>query len=294
MTEALQYIFNGVAAGSTYALIGIGFMFIYSTCRFFHFAHGAVYTIGAYATYGALKLLSWPPAFAILCGLCVATLAGSLMEVGLYRPLRKARASGLILLLASLSVYVVLQTLTSVLFGPQTVNLRGSNVSVGLDILGARITAIQVIIFFTSIILCSFIWAGMYLTRLGRMLRATANDPELAIILGIPIERIFLLTFAVGSLMAGVAGVLIAYDTNLTPTMGLSALLMGMVASIIGGNGSVPGVWIGGLFIGLAHQFGGVVLPSQWQDAIVFGILLIALILRPQGILGSPLRKVTV
>jgi branched-chain amino acid transport system permease protein len=294
MAEILQYIFNGIAAGSSYALIGIGFMFIYSTCRFFHFAHGAVYALGAYTTYGALKLWGWPPVIAILCGLCAATLAGSMMEIGIYRTLRKAKASALILLLASLSIYIVLQTLIAVLFGPQTVTLRGSVASVGIDILGARITVIQVVIFFSSIILCSIVWAGLYLTRMGRMLRATANDQELAFIIGIPIKKIFLLTFAVGSFMAGMAGVLIAYDTDLTPAMGLNALLMGMVASIIGGNGSVPGVWLGGLFIGLSHQFGGAVLPSQWQDAIVFGILLIALILRPQGILGASLRKVTV
>jgi branched-chain amino acid transport system permease protein len=293
-SEILQYAFNGIAAGAIYALVGSGFMLIYSTSRFFHFAHGVIYTTSAYITYGAVKFLGLSMVSAVLAALIAAALLGFLMEIGIYYPLKKARAGALVLLLASLGLLVVLQTLISVIFGAQTVALRGAEVSNAVSIMGARSTLIQIITVLTSLLVCSLVWAILHFTILGRLVRATANDPELAMITGVPTERILRLTFVIGSLMAGIAGVLVAYDTYLTPTMGFGALLMGMIAFLIGGGDSVPSVWLGGAFLGLAYQFGAWILPSKWQDTVVFVILLLVLLLRPQGVLGKPLRKATV
>jgi branched-chain amino acid transport system permease protein len=126
------------------------------------------------------------------------------------------------------------------------------------------------------------------------ILRAVANDSELSSALGLNSGRVIAVAFALGSALAGVAAIFIAYDTDLTPMMGFRAILMGVVAVIVGGVGSIPGALVGGLFVGLAQHLGVWKLPTQWQDAIVFLILIVFLVLRPQGFLGKPLKRAAV
>ena len=139
--------------------------------------------------------------------------------------------------------------------------------------------------------LCCFFF--LKYTKIGQAMRAVANDPELASVTGIETDRVILSTFALGSALAGIAGILVALDVDMTPTMGMNALLMGVVAVIIGGIGSIPGVALGALLLGMAQQFGIWKISSQWQDAIAFVILLIFLLFRPQGFLGKKVRTAT-
>lgn len=271
----------------------MGFGFIYSTTRVFHFAHAAIYTAAAYLAYSGW-LLGLRLYFAIPLAVILASMLGGLLEIVVYRPLRKKEASPVILLLASLGLLIAIQNAISLLFGDDTKSIRGSAVAEGLAVFGARITPIQVGIISISVLLLALCWAFTKYSSKGKAISAVANDPELARIVGIESDQVILFTFVLGSALAATASILISFDTDMTPTMGFDALLMGVVAAIVGGIGSIPGAFLGGLLVGMAQHLGVWKLPTQWQDAIVFGILIIFLLLRPHGLLGKPLKKAAV
>ncbi|MCX5905465.1 MAG: branched-chain amino acid ABC transporter permease [Proteobacteria bacterium] len=294
MSIVNQLFINSLIAASVYTLVAVSFYLIYSTTRFFHFAHAVVFTSGAYFAYLFHILLGLP--LLIAAGLSAAACAGigSLLETGIYRPLRKIGASSMILLLASLGIYIVLQNVISILFGDDTKSMRTGDVVEGLNIFGARITPIQITIILTSIILVTLVSLFLQKTRMGKAMRAVANDPELANISGIESNRVIAVTFIIGSALTGIAGILVALDVDMTPTMGMNALMMGVVAVIIGGVGSVPGAALGALLLALAQNFGVWKISSQWQDTIAFTILLVFLLFRPEGFLGKKVKKATI
>lgn len=290
----LQIIANGIIAAGVYILVALGFGLVYSATRFFHFAHGVVFTAGAYFTFLLKVWLGFPLSFSILLAIPLTTLLGCLMETFAYHPLRRKGASPLILLLASLGMYIVLQNVISMIFGDATKTIRSGPVKEGLNVFGARITPIQILIICVSIVLVVAVALLLKKTKMGKAMRAVANDPELASVSGIDSDRVILWTFAVGSALAGVAGILVALDVDMTPTMGMNALMMGVVAVIIGGVGSIPGVALGALLLGMAQHLGVWYISSKWQDAIAFIILAAFLLVRPQGFLGRRIKKATV
>ena len=289
-----QLILNAVLTGSVYVLVALGFALIYGTTRFFHFAHGVVFTAGAYFTFLFKTWLGFPLSISILLAILLSTLLGCLMELSAYRPLRRKGASSLLLLLASLGMYIVFQNVISMVFGDDTKSIRSGVVKEGLNVFGARITPIQILIICVSVVLVVAVVLFLKKTKMGKAMRAVANDPELASVSGIDSDRVILWTFAVGSALAGVAGILVALDVDMTPTMGMNALMMGVVAVIIGGVGSIPGVALGALLLGMAQHLGVWYISSQWQDAIAFIILAAFLLFRPQGFLGRRIKKATV
>lgn len=283
----LQVIINSLIAGSIYSLIAVGFSLIYQTTRFFHFAHGAIYTFGvylAYVFYTQIGFSQWI-AFPIACAGTVAI--GSTLDLVVYRPMRRRKATDLTLLIASLGLYTVLQNIISIIWGDDTKTMRKGDVVEGHEFLGARITDIQILIIITSIVLMVLMALMMTRTKFGKTLRALADDPDLSRLSGINSDRYILYAFALGSFLAAVASIMISFDTDMTPTMGFNALVMAVVAVIVGGIHSLPGAALGGLLIGLAQNLGVWFLPSKWQDTIVFGILILFLIFRPYGILGK-------
>jgi len=287
----IQLFFNALIAGSTFALIAVGFALIYQTTRFFHFAHGAVYTFGAYFAYlfsvqlGIDRVVACPLA-------CIATMVlGVGSEVAVYKPMRERRATDLTLLIASLGLYVVLQNIISMVWGDDTKTMRTGEVVEGHAFLGARITDIQIGIIVVSLVLIVLMALIVSQMKSGKTLRALANDPELAKLSGINSDRYILYAFAIGSFLAAVAAIMISFDTDMTPTMGFNALVMGVIAVIVGGINSLPGAALGGLFIGLAQNLGVYWLPSKWQDTIAYVILILFLLFRPYGILGKRPQK---
>ncbi len=286
-----QLVLNGIIAGSIYSLVAIGFALIYQTTRFFHFAHGAVYTFGAYFAYlfytqlGLDRFVAFP--LACIC----AALIGVICEVIIYKPMRVRKATDLTLLIASLGLYIVLQNIISMLWGDDTKTMRTGEVVEGHEFLGARITDIQIAIIVTSIVLIALISLMLSKMKFGKALRALANDSELARLSGINSDRYIMYAFAIGSFLAAVAAIMISFDTDMTPTMGFNALVMGVIAVIVGGIGSLPGAAVGGLLIGLAQNLGVWQLPSKWQDTIAFVILILFLLFRPYGILGKKPTK---
>lgn len=205
--------------------------------------------------------------------------------------MRYKNASSLVFLLASLGVYIVLQNIISLIFGDTTKSLYSSSIQRGIDILGARITSTQILVVLISIFISSSVLILIQKTKIGITIRALANDFELAKISGVNENRALFGIFFLGSALAGIAGVLYAIDIEMSPSMGLNALMMGIVVVIIGGIGSFSGVILGSLFLGMAQHFGVWKISSQWQNAIAFVILLIFLLIRPQGFLGKKLKK---
>lgn len=289
-----QILLNAMLAASVFVLVAVGFSVIYRTVRFFHFAHAAVYTSGAYFVYLFHKLLAFPIVLAVPVAVILAVLLGCILEFMVYKPLRKKNVSPMVMLLASLGLYIVLQNLISLAFGDDTKSIRSGVVREGLLIFGARITPIQILIIASGIVLIMVVAGWLKKSRTGKSMRAVANDSMLAQVSGIDSDSVILCTFAVGSALAGAAGILVALDVDMTPTMGMNALMMGVAAVIIGGVDSIPGAALGALLLGLAQHLGVWKISSQWQDVIAFFILFIFLLVKPEGFLGKKIVKSTV
>jgi len=295
-----QLVFNGLIAGSIYALIAIGFTIIYRTVKFFHFAHGAVYAAGAYFAYTFITAFathlpnSLSLIISFLLSIVLSAILGLAIDRFVYYPLRKQNASNLIFLLASFGVFIFLQNLIQLIYGAQILTMRTGPVKEGHHLFGAVITDIQITIFVVSVIFMVLLWIFVQRTKLGKAMRAVSDDALAANVVGINPEKIIRASFAIGSALAGAAGILISYETNLEPTMGLNAIMKGVIASIIGGIGSIPGAVLGGFFLGLAENLGIWKIQAGWKDAIAFVILIIFLLIRPWGILGTRTEKETI
>jgi branched-chain amino acid transport system permease protein len=289
-----QLALNGVISAGIYCLVGISFALIYRTAQFFHFAHGIVFTSGAYLSLFFSVIVRLPLIPSTVLAVLLSAFLGCLIEGCVYHPLRRKGSSATTLLLASLGVYIVLQNVISLGYGDEARSIVSGRVQEGYLVGGARITGIQIVIISVAGLLVLMLQVLLNKTKAGTAMRAVANDPELSRILGIDNERVIVSAFALGSAIAGFAGVLVGLDVGMTPTMGMNALLMGVVSVVIGGRDWVFGVMLGALLMGLMQHVGVWKLNAQWQDAIVFVVLLIFLVFRPHGFVGRPLRKETV
>jgi len=290
----MQLVANVLLAASAIVLVGLGFSLIFSVTRFFHFAHGILFTAAAYLAFLFAMSVNLPLAVSLFLSLALTVLIGCGIEIAIYRPLRRKGSSALILLLASLGVYIVLQNLIAMVFGDETKTLRSGKIVEGFYVFGARITGIQMATIALSALLFAVVMLISKKTKLGRAMRAVADDSELAKISGINSDGVILWTFALGSFLAGVAGILVALDVDMTPTMGMAPLMLGVVAVIIGGVGNLPGVAFGSVLLGLAQQLGAWTVGSQWHDVTAFVVLLVFLLVKPQGFFGRRGKPATV
>lgn len=290
----LQIAFNILLTFSIYLLIGNSFLLIYFTTKFFHLAHAAIITSGAYFVFLFATKLSFPFQVSIVLAIISATLLGILCEVLVYRQMRKKNIPALSYLIASLGLYVVLQNCISLFFGDDTKIINTSEVTVGNQIFGAYITTTQIITIFVSLAL--FIAVNLYLhfTTIGKSIRAVASNLELCNIYGINSNKVILIAFGIGSALAATAGILSAMDTNMTPTFGFNLLLYGIVAMIIGGVGSPRGLIAGALFVATAQHLAAYYIDTKWMDAITYIILILFLIWKPLGFSGKRLKKVEI
>jgi branched-chain amino acid transport system permease protein len=245
-----------------------------------------VTTLNQDLTSSRLSVVSCQWGIAILAGVIGAGIIGILIDRMVYRPLRKRKAPNLVFLLASFGVFILIQNLLQLIFGAQILTMRTGPVKEGHHFLGAVITNIQILILVVSCLLVVCLWLFIQKTKLGKAMRAVADDPLAASIVGINPEKIILAAFAIGSCLAGVAGILVSLETNIEPTMGMNAILKGIIASIIGGIGSIPGAMFGGLFLGLAENLGIWKISAGWKDCIAFVILIVFLLVRPGGIMN--------
>ena len=293
LLELQQLAANGIISGSVYALVALGFTVIYGTVKFFHFAHGAVYAVGAYLAWLAVVQLWISVIPGVILACLLAGVLGVLIDMTVYRPLRARKSPNLVFLLASFGVFVFLNNALQLVFGADIKSLRSGPVQEGHHVFGAVITNTQIVILIACLALALALIIFVKVTRLGKAIRAVADDPVAASLVGIHSELIILTSFFLGSVLACAAGILVSLETNIEPTMGLNAVLKGIIAAVIGGMWSIPGALLGGLILGLAENLGIYGISAGWKDAIAFAILVIFLLFRPNGIFGreSDIRR---
>ncbi len=296
----LQQLLNGLTLGSIYALIALGYTMVYGILEFINFAHGEIYMLGAYFAVIALGLLTqwgvntWTvaPLLVILFAMAFSAAWGGTVERIAYRPLRQApRLSPLI---SALGVSIFLQNLVMLTQGARDQVFRNellfpqSFVSGGLGLPGCRLSYVQMTIIATALLLMAGLTLFITRTRLGRAMRAVAQDQRMARLCGINIDGIIRLTFVLGSALAAAAGVLVAMYYGLVNFyIGYVAGLKAFIAAVVGGIGSVPGAMLGGLLLGMAESFGAGYLSAEYKDVYAFVILIAVLLIRPQGIMGG-------
>jgi branched-chain amino acid transport system permease protein len=275
-----QFVVDSIVSGAIYALLAFGFTITYGTLNFFNMAHGAAFTVGAYLFYCFQTLLRWPMLGAILAAAAGTALLMVLVDLLAYERLRTKRAPSWALVVSSIGVAIFIEAVVSLVFGSDTLSVRHGLIKAGLPIFGAVITRNQVAILVVTVALVTVLTAYLYATRAGKALRAMANDLEMGVIVGIEPRQIYISTFALASGLAAIAGCLVALETDVYPTMGQSALLKAIVASIIGGVGNVPGALFGGLVLGGVENLAAWQLNTGWQDGISLALLLIFMLIR--------------
>lgn len=279
-------LINGIIAGAIYALVASGFSLIYSTNKFVHFAHGGVIALSAYFFFWLFSNLGFNFYLAVLIAILFSAFLGYLLNQIFYKPLRAKKSSSSILLIVSIAILILLESLILMFFGADVKTIGHIKVAKGLEFMGAIITPLQIVIVAVSVVLLIFLWFFMKKMKIGKAMRAVADNKDVAEIIGISSEKIYSWSFVVGSAIAGIAAILISLEQNLEPTMGTNFMIKGFTAAIIGGIGSVPGAILGSFFLGFSENFGIWFLPSGYKDAIAFMILFAFLLFRPQGILG--------
>lgn len=283
----IQLLINGLIAGAIYALVSSGFSLIYSTCKFVHFAHGSAIAFSAYMLFLLFSTFGINFWIGVILAICLTSLFGIAINSIVYKSLRKRKASGVILLIASFALLILVESLILIFFGADVKTIGFISVEKGIDFLGAVITPLQIYIIIISFVLLIGLFLLMKKTKIGKAMRAVADNRDVAEIVGISSEKVYNWSFAIGSAIAGIAGILVALEQNLEPTMGTGLIIKGFTAAIIGGIGSVPGAILGAFLLGLCENFGIWFLPSGYKDAIAFILLFIFLLFRPKGILGK-------
>jgi branched-chain amino acid transport system permease protein len=291
MTTFFQQLVNGLSLGSIYALIALGYTMVYGVLRLINFAHGDVYMIGAYTGYYISRKLqgagpSLLSALVVMLGaMLVCAVLGVVIERFAYRPLR--RAGRLALLITAIGVSLFLENAAQLVFGPDPKFFPSLAPRADIMIGGVRLTSEQITVIVVSFLLMIALRFFILKTRTGKAMRAVSYNLDAARLMGISTDRIIATTFALGSALAAAAGVLIGMQIpKIDPLMGILYGLKAFVAAVLGGIGNVPGAVLGGLLIGTSEVMVVGYLSSTFRDAIAFGILILVLLLRPQGILG--------
>ena len=285
MDLVAQLLVNGVINGSHYALLGLGFGIIFATTRITHFAFGPLYALAAYAAWAAAVPLGLPLPAAALVGVIVGALSGVAAYRFLYRPFERRQSSSLVILIASLGLFIVLENAIGIVFGSDTKVVPSFNADVILlgDVVFTSVQAMQVLaLVVLGLALALFLKYSDY----GKAVMAMTDNPEMARIIGIDTVKVATLAFALGSALAAVPAVLLLLKEGATPYMGFAAVFMGFVAVIVGGIGSLRGAVIGGYALGLVENLGTWQIPTEWQSTIAFVVLFFVLLFRPRGFFG--------
>ena len=282
-----QLILNGLIAGAVYSLVALGFNLIYGTAKFFDLGYGALTAVGGYTVFYFSKTLGLNIYLSIIIGILIAGLIGFIIEKLVYRKLRNKKASNMVFMITSLGVMTTLQAIIAILFSSQFQTFSDKIESRTFEIFGAVITNVQATMFILSIFIMLALAFVFKFTKFGKVIKAVSDDEEVSKIVGIDTNKVIGRVFFIGSAIAGLAGILVGFDTGIEPTMGFSLLLKGVIASIIGGVGNIYGGVLGAFFLGLVENFGIWQISGEWKDAIAFTILIIFLLFKPHGFLGK-------
>jgi branched-chain amino acid transport system permease protein len=299
--EFIQHFLNGLTLGGIYALIALGYTMVYGILKFINFAHGEILMVGAYMGLFGFNLLrgDTPVGFFLLIIFFIAMLIGMAISAGLgmaiekiaYKPLRKANR--LAPLLSAIGVSFILSNLAAFLWGTKSRKFDYPFDNSSFNVGGVSITPHQILILVVTLVLMIALKLYIDKTRMGKAMRATSLDQDVAALMGINVNQVISLTFAIGSALAATAGVLVALDYKVYPTMGAMAGLKAFVAAVLGGIGNITGAMVGGILLGLLETFGVAVLgiPQGLKDTIAFGVLILILLVKPEGLLGKAERE---
>lgn len=286
MDVAVQVALNALIAGALYSLAALGFNLLYSTTKFFDLGYGAYAAAGAYAVFFVHTTVGMPLLPALFFGICSAGALGFCVEKIVYKPLRRRRASNTVILIASLGVLTVIQAMLAMIFSSQFESLsRDIGAIQVFDILGGALTDVHVSIMVVAVVTLVALSILLHYTMFGKAIRAISDDEEVAQIVGINSERVVGIVYFLGACMAGVAGIAVGFDSSIQPTMGMAILLAGVVAAIVGGVGNVYGGVLGAFLLAVVENVGVWYLGGSWKAGIAFFILVLFLIVRPQGLL---------
>ncbi len=286
----LSYLINGISLGSVYAIIALGYTMVYGIAKMLNFAHGDVIMIGGYMAFCSTSYLGWPVIPSVLFSIIVCTILGIIIERLAYKPLRDA--SSLAVLITAIGVSYFLQNAALLIWSsnpkafPNMVELP--NLVIG-DI---QISSVAIVTIIACIVIMIALTMFTTKTKLGKAMRAVSEDKGAAQLMGINVNATISMTFAIGSGLAAVAGVLLcsAYPT-LMPTTGAMPGIKAFTAAVFGGIGSIPGAMLGGILLGIIEIFAKAYISTQLSDAIVFAVLIIVLIVKPTGLLGKKMAE---
>ena len=292
MTLFLSYLINGISLGSVYAIIALGYTMVYGIAKMLNFAHGDVIMIGAYISFCATQYLGLPAIVSVVMAMAVCTVLGIVIEGLAYRPLRQAPS--LAVLITAIGVSYLLQNVALLIWGSTPKNFT-SVFSVGsISLFGGTliITSETILTVLANIVIMVGLTAFTGKTKIGKAMRAVSEDKGAAELMGINVNATISITFAIGSALAAIAGVLLcsSYPT-LQPTTGSMPGIKAFTAAVFGGIGSIPGAMIGGILLGVIEILGKAYVSTELGDAFVFAVLIVVLLVKPAGLLGKQVRE---
>jgi branched-chain amino acid transport system permease protein len=284
----VQQLANGVMLGSTYALVAIGYALVFGVLRILHLAHGEVFMVGAFVGVQIVLWMNVGPFVALIGGLIGSAILGIILELVAFRPIRKRSGSFLAPIVSSIGAGLVLQEVMTKLFGAEQIGFPQQFASKVYDLGLISVSGAQVFILAVAFGAMILLHLFVTRTRYGMAMRATAENLQVASILGINVDHVIMLTFAVASGLAGIAGVLIGLNYNaISPYMGVDMTTKGLAIMLIGGLGSVYGAMAGGLLLGIVEVISVAYLASSYRDAFTFSLMILVLLLRPRGLFST-------
>ena len=286
----MQQLINGIALGSIYALVALGYTMVYGTIKLINFAHGDIYMVGAFFGYFLVSVLQMNVYLAMIVAMFFCAILGVVIERIAYKPLRNStRVAALI---TAIGVSYLLQNSMIYFVGPEVKAFPGTVTNQIYRVFGLVINSKQILVFITTVIFMVLLQIIVKYTKMGKAMRAVAVDAEAAQLMGINVDRVISFTFALGSGLAGIAGVLVGvYYNSIIPTMGIAYGLKAFVAAVVGGIGSIPGAMVGGYLIGLLETIVTFLGWSTYRDAAVYGLLIVILLVLPSGLFVKNVRE---
>ncbi|MGO4937695.1 branched-chain amino acid ABC transporter permease [Fundicoccus sp. Sow4_H7] len=290
LQQLTQQLINGLALGSIYALVALGYTMVYGTIRLINFAHGDIFMMGAFFGYYLVTVLQMNVFLSMGLAMIFCAILGVIIEKVAYKPLRNStRVAALI---TAIGVSYLLQNLMVYFIGPEVRAFNSDFPNMIFRIGNLIISSKQIFVFVTTLVLVVVLQLIVQKTKMGKAMRAAAVDGEAAQLMGIDVDRVISFTFALGSGLAGIAGVLVGvYYNSVSPLMGVGYGLKAFVAAVIGGIGSIPGAMVGGYLIGLLESFVTFLGLSTYRDAVVYGLLIVILLILPAGLFGKNVKE---
>lgn len=282
----LSYLIQGISLGSVYAIIALGYTMVYGIAKMLNFAHGDIIMVGAYTLSVAMATLKFPPALAIIVSMAVCSLLGIVVEKIAYKPLRNA--SPLTVLITAIGVSYFLQSLALLIFGSNQRKVDSVIKMAPIKLGGIELTGESAVTIGVTVIIMICLTLFINKTKTGRAMLAVSEDKGAAQLMGVNVNKTISITFAIGSALAAVAGVLFTSSYGFVgPYTGSLPGIKAFVAAVLGGIGSVPGAMLGGILLGIIESLSKAYISTQLADAIVFGVLIVVLLVKPTGLLGK-------